>query len=409
MSFPRIFVSVQFIIAAIFSGCQKEELIDINTAEYQAGVEVAILRAKQITETYWSPLAPIPKTRPEGAFFLPGKTYKGMPYSSVKEMSKFIGQDVSIHTFLSAVGNPRSVLYTDFVNAPPYHGVNCAPYYGIVCSMSVNYALGIDAPYPSRSYASAPFMQKVTKDDVDMVKRGDILASSGHTIMAVDVKRDEAGKVESIKFFENSYYIDFSREELRDYWYSGGFRLYRYKYMAQNTIVPEIEGVNPNPSLCPNRGDKSVYRSNETVVINVLNNSYDRIKLYRERQLVDDRLLDSSDIRYTGLQEGLYSVILTSDTQESEATHFEIRDVIIDVVCGNDRITISFDKMPIPATAVELCDISGDHLFTYGLSDVEKASGKITIGALNQSSPYYCKVIFQGKYGKIPSDYIVVK
>lgn len=386
----------------------SDDLIDTESDSYQAGLAVTLMRAHQITDVQWTPLAEIPKTRPEGTFFIPGKTYKGIPYSSVKEMSKFVGQDVSIHTFLSAVSNPRSVLYTEVVNASPYHGKNCAPYYGIVCSMSVNYALGIEAPIRSSFYSLAPFMQKVTEYDVDMVKPGDVLASSGHTIMAVDVRRDWAGKVESIHFLENSYYIDFSREELQEYWNAGGFVLYRYKNMAQNTVVPEIEGVIPNPSLCPNRGDKSVYRSDETVVVTVLDGSYDSLVLFSNGKQISNITLDGEDIVLQDLQEGLYSAFLSAEGKQSETTYFEIRSAHIEVKNDNNSLTVVFDKHGIPAVTVELCEISGQHLYTRLLSQEEQSTGRIQIEAIDKYIPCYCKVIFQGSYGKIPSSYVSI-
>ena len=387
----------------------EPDSVDINSSDYQAGVEIALRKAKQITDVRWTPVGYIPMSKPKGTFYQPGKTYKGIPYSSAKEKNKFVGQDVSLHTFLSAVTNPRSVLYTEIVNETPYHGTNCATYYGIVCSMSVNYALGIDAPYPSRSYSYAPFMQEVTKDSVDLINKGDILASSGHTIMAIDVIRDKEGAITDVRFFENYYYISFSRTELKDYWAKGNYVLYRYKEMHKNKYIQEIEPVIEHPSLCPNRGDKSVYRSDEQVVLNILDNTYQAVAIYRNGILSEKISLAGQDVILNDLSEGMYSALLLGDGKESEYTFFEIRDAIIQIEQDNNKILVSFEKNSIVAASIELCDISGDHLFTKLLSDEEKAKKTVQLNYLSRTAPYYCKVIFQGNYGKIPSKYIEIK
>lgn len=72
-----------------------------------------------------------------------GKRYEGLVYSSTKEINTYIGEDISFQTFMTAVNNVKSKLYTEKLNESPYHGVNCRAYYGTVCSGLVNYALGL--------------------------------------------------------------------------------------------------------------------------------------------------------------------------------------------------------------------------------------------------------------------------
>ncbi len=96
-------------------------------------------KAHHMADIRWTPLNDIPGlTKPIPA----GIERVGLPYSSVKEKDKFVGLEVSFHTFMTALHNPRSVLYTEDVKESPYYGTNCGPYYGTVCSGAVNYALG---------------------------------------------------------------------------------------------------------------------------------------------------------------------------------------------------------------------------------------------------------------------------
>lgn len=77
--------------------------------------------------------------------YCPNISYKGLVYSSVLETNTFVGIDVSFHTFMTALRNPKSVLYTENINRPPYHGdlMGKGAYYGTVCSGFVSYALGL--------------------------------------------------------------------------------------------------------------------------------------------------------------------------------------------------------------------------------------------------------------------------
>ena len=80
-----------------------------------------------------------------------------MAYSSVKEINTYVGRNVSFYTFMTAVNNPKSKIYTEDLSAPPYHGTHSATYYGITCSQAVNYALGIKGPYGCVRYLDIGF------------------------------------------------------------------------------------------------------------------------------------------------------------------------------------------------------------------------------------------------------------
>ena len=73
-------------------------------------------KAHQIADIEWTPLKDIPGlTKPIPA----GIMRTGIPYSSVKEKDKFVGQEVSFHTFMTALHTPRNVLYTEDVKESP--------------------------------------------------------------------------------------------------------------------------------------------------------------------------------------------------------------------------------------------------------------------------------------------------
>jgi len=90
------------------------------------GALYAIRKAYQMTDVAFTPMDSI-RANPSKKY-QPGKEYKGLLYSSVKEIDTYVGTDVSLHTFMTALHNPRSVLYTENVSRKPYHGINCGAY-----------------------------------------------------------------------------------------------------------------------------------------------------------------------------------------------------------------------------------------------------------------------------------------
>lgn len=378
--------------------------INVNSPEYQKGVEIALKKAEQIATIRWKAVNTIPKS----SIYIPGGEYEGLPYSSVKEMDKFVGQEVSFYTFLSATNNPRSVFYTESVSELPYHGKNCSCYYGTVCSMSVNYALGINAPFASNSYKNQSFMKKISDKEIDLLEVADVLASDEHSIMIADVKR-KGKEVKEIKYFENSSFKVLERNDFQDYWNQQQFIHYRYADLSNNTYSPVEVPNNDRLELSANRGDKSVYRRGEDTIINILSDSYSYIELYCNNSLLETRKIINQDQLYTGLTEGLYAARLTDGSNYSDYTFFEVINAEINTIVFPNAVTVTFDNVSKKATAAEFCDISGEHLFTKLVSEEENKRHRVTMKKIESEEPYYCKVIFQGQYGKIASERVLVK
>ena len=113
----------------------------ISTKPDSKGKEAVLFRGRQLTEFRWTPLRDIPVyTKATGKTKLPaGEQQQGMIYSSTEPTDKFIGENISFETFLTAVANPDSALYTKDLNG---HN-NSWAYFGIVCNGFVRYTLNI--------------------------------------------------------------------------------------------------------------------------------------------------------------------------------------------------------------------------------------------------------------------------
>lgn len=101
-----------------------------DPASSDAVLQSTVDRARILSQVRWTPVAGTMPNR-RGGFFEAGKENIGVPYSSVRSEGRYIGSDIGLRTFLAAVENPQSVLYTENLTGKVS---NAAAYYGSVCS-----------------------------------------------------------------------------------------------------------------------------------------------------------------------------------------------------------------------------------------------------------------------------------
>ena len=132
----------------------------------------------------------------------------GIPYTSVKENDKYVGFDVSIYTFMTAVNNPFSLLYTEITRGDysrsawgnTYYGINCATYYGITCSELTSMLSGLPTGYStdmqSWLYKNGNKLAKVYPQEYEYLQPGDILVcynnsgNESHCRMVAGIERE---------------------------------------------------------------------------------------------------------------------------------------------------------------------------------------------------------------------------
>ena len=142
---------VRFAIMSNDMTSQRGYFMLISTLPKTDAQKAVLARAKQLTDIRWTPIADVPmylKKEDVYTVFPKGVEVVGLPYSSVERTDKFIPENVSFETFLSAVANPHSKLYT------AGHGKVCRANFGIVCNSFVRYALGIRNRFNKRSFAT---------------------------------------------------------------------------------------------------------------------------------------------------------------------------------------------------------------------------------------------------------------
>lgn len=404
-----------FFFAIVTVGCNDLELdirvsndLTLDEVEFIGVVSSndVLLRAYQMASLEWTPVKRIPYRN--GVFFEPGKKVSGVPYSSVKEINTYLFQDVSYHTFMTAVHNPNSVLYTEDISQAPYHGINCAPYYGSVCSSSVMYALGFSIPYYANQIKDLPCMHKIDPQVIDSLKVCDVIWKPGHVQMVFNVE-NRADTLYQITTFEssgkNAHLYTYSKDEFERMWVNDNYVGYRYRFIVYSEEPTKFKSFPPivyNEDLCPSKGDKSVYRSDDIITINIFNNAFDHIVLSKESTMIESASIKGDSYSYCGLRPGIYEVYLQNDQGRSDSVSFEIIDVNVKCRISDDResIVISFESSS-EAVFAAVCRLEGDSVY-YPISDADKNRGCIVIPRRRIPKSYsYCKVIFRGKYGRI--------
>lgn len=395
------------------------EVNDPVVPEDHPAIVCMVKKAHQIADIKWAPLRSVPSLSEN---WIPAGTQMlGIPYSSVKEKDKFVGQEVSFYTFMSAVHNPRSVLYTEDVKKSPYYGGNCGMYYGTVCSMAVNYALGIERPVESKMYKTLPYIARVKYQSLDYLYAGDILWSEGHVVLIIGIDRDEDGLPITITILEssgNTRIKTLSRVAFQTRWEEVGWVAYRYLKLADNVNYEPLPFVNNtgdpivsydyNPDLCTSRGDYACFVSGEDVTINVFDASFDKLTVYQNKAIQQEIDIDPSKEDYilSHLPAGMYEAKLSLDNKQSKPTYFEIIDEDTTVTHDNDSYIVSFNSDNAIPEYVVICQRDGNRDAIIDISDQNILENRIYLEG--NYSGKFLKVFYKGKYGRVSNTPIIL-
>lgn len=354
--------------------------------------EQAVAHARLLSQVKWSPVADTLPNR-KGGYFEKGKTYTGVPYSSVRSEGRYIGFDIALRTFLAAVENPHSVLYTENFTGKVS---NAAAYYGSVCSAYTSYALGCGFPEVSRRYGPpvGTGIILVEPQAAHAAQVGDVIytphateTSGSHVEMVTDVKRDAAGQVISIRVEEsrppttqttertpenfNAHLAAKNKQLLRvtdrDAW--------RGDNRAEPLRFPNFElDATPakiNRALLVDLGDWVPYQKGSPVKFHVMDRDQRGVKaliIQRGGVTVEEVTLSAPGIIERHFETcGDYTAhVIHADGTKSQACEFAVCDLHLDLpgdsVSLGKEWTLRFDSENITPIAVYLWN-SGD---SYG-------------------------------------------
>lgn len=458
-----------------FAAILGNPLTDVNKVydngwEQPSKVEILNVekKAHQLTDIKWTPLRNVPKLG-SGEVWVANTQVTGLPYSSVKEIDKYIGLDVSILTFMTAVNNPYSLLYTEFVHGNgtsdwgfTYNGTgNCGSYFGTVCSSFVAYSTGQVVQWPTEEDAwCAKYNFNIVKkfnQSPSAINVGDIYWKSGHNRLITGIQRDNLGNITNVKLAESSaaYAIGKKCSE-REFTYSQFVQMVAedsaifytnielYRNLYEKSPFVDIDGETPTPyayndDICTFAGDRATFREGELVVINYnlkgnTSTDYSAINVYKKNgnvyQLYSTYQLNSIDqsqlpidqqnhaLKLVNLEYGSYKAVLTDGINESDATLFEVLQTI--VTCQNEGDTYTFGYSSNNAIPISFT-VSDAHGVVYAhnvLNEDAVEDGKLVINLVqfnqqqypkrNLTSNLYLKIHFEGDYGRVTNVPILV-
>jgi len=447
---------------------------EIPTTEQEKAI---MLKSLQMTDIVWTPKGNIPYKRDSEdsgsddeddedislASRGQGVQQIGLPYSSVKEIDKYIGLDVSIHTFMTAVNNPYSLLYTEDVRKSPnsksawgktYHGTNCDCYYGVVCSVLTGYATGQPIYWPTnldKWVANNRFnMVKVYDQSAQGLRIGDIYWKSGHNRLITGIKRDSNGRVTHITWSEatglnaRKKHLNSSGGTYNYVWSASNYEskkaseggvvyrnteLYRNEYKPSPFVAVGNETASQfayNNDICCFAGDKACFREGDTIAINYNLESvgaWTTMEVYKvgssSDTLIDSISIDTSehvvDLTSYNLEYGLYKARMSDGNGNySEYTEFEILKTDVDAELNDGIHHITFDSSNGTPVTWAVCNIEGTVYVANGLEveDLENGYFDVDLAALRQeqhpdsplSGTLYLKVYFAGEYGRVTNE-----
>lgn len=398
---------------------QEQWYLDSLLNRNFTGVEVALRRAEQFANIQWTPVGDVPSRYGLNGVYAKGITQKGLPYSLGIWANTHIGTQVPLYTYMTALNNPNSVLYTEDMREAPYYGFDCAPYYGTSCSNSVMFALGIEPPYYTYMIPSIPGMVKPKDQRPEAVELCDVLLKSGHVVMVYGIDRNDEGEIESISIFEttsanqiDTWIRTFTLAQFKEYWKNNSYVRYQYSKLSENTdYVPSVfvplEGERvlsgyPRLPICTTRGDRASYIEGEDVVISSLLPDITFIALFKDNVYYSSSVVEEPNTVISGLPYGNYKARLVSSEGKisAEYTQFEVLNTSV-TGQKSDKIYLSFSSKNARAIYFDLCDASSNPRNYFQISEHDRQKGSYSMELVGNYRSSHFKVFFRGQYGVV--------
>ena len=312
-----------------------------------------------------------------------GTEVTGIPYSSMRETMMSVPQAVSFHSFMTAIQNPNSYLYTrHYEQGAPGYDYNSRCYFGAVCSTMVAYAYGITDVMPTTiSFADYPGLDPLpeVQQNPYYLKLADMLNHAGdHIVVVTDIIRNYRGRIEQIEVSEAwkplCRSVRYTPEEIQSRYFDEGFVAYRYANIDSVAYAPDpwvhIDSTETDDpvytrELCPRKGDKTNWSVGEVVEIDILDSTgytgYAVINLTTGATVVTASIPANMLISLSGLAAGKYAVRLTG-TINSGYVYFDVIDMTVSYTpLGNHKVRVNYaSSQGTPSAIYWCCNVQSD-------------------------------------------------
>lgn len=277
-----------------------------------------------------------------------GTSMTGVIYSSARYEDTFVPNNVSLWTYLSALSNPNSYLYTVNIHNSPYNISGLAhAFYGQVCSSFVQWALGIKYNFQIYQMHYWDGLEQLYVQDVKEIKVGDILLSltGTHVKIVIAINSNNTYEIaEGVPTYCTS--ANYTASQISGWMNNNGYKIFRYKYLdsvkhKESVFDDMTVPYSFNPNIMPRRGDKANWRKDEDVVIDILNQGdYTSYQLYKNDELVSTTAISSSVINLGVLNYGNYKLRLTDGSNYSDYVYW----IVVDYADSSEKVSTSEGK-----------------------------------------------------------------
>ncbi len=426
--FPEVVASLA--IAICLQGSSFGEKAKVSALAWQ---EQAVEYARIMSRVKWTPVADGMPDR-HGGTFKKGTEYTGVPYSSVKSVGRCIGFDIYLKTFLAAVENPRSVLYTENLSGKVS---SAATYYGKVCSTFTSYALQCALPYRS-SHHDPTFRSGVVlvnPQSAQAAEPGDVIYTppakvgggshvelvtaverSTESVTAVRVEDSWPPTTRSILRNASDFDSHISSRNRRlcritdfDAWHE--------QNKAESFLFPNYDEDSATPAInrvvLLDRGDWVPYFKDQTVKFNVMDKDSQGVQTLVIKR--GDTLVEQINLQGKGVIERLLSdcgnytaQCVMSGGSLSQACEFSVCDLgfslPVETPTRNKSWAITFTADNLSVIAVRLINPKPPYpRYILWLTEQDRRNGRVVVPANLIQEPGLVQVwlIGENKYGRL--------
>ncbi len=375
------------------------------------GVQNVVKRVDQFMNAEWIPLTQVPRY-PDG-YYESGSLVKGIPYSFGAEADGVVGIDISLDTFMTATENPYSYYYSEDIRKEPYTEILAGPFFGVVCSAAVAFFLGADFPYVTYLLDSCPWLVRLPNQEPDQIRVGDVIWRENHVMLIYDIARDKDGRIKKVMIAEGTSPVTrcFSLwyNEYIKRWNEQSWIIYCYTKIGDTHYQPckydSLKGDNfydNSPVICTVRGDEVCFKEGERVIINTIKESSCNVMVYKDEQLKGEYQTHDHYLDLGALEYGDYVVSIEGLSDSLQSTRFSVVNYDVDLSSFVDgHIKVSFSSANGTACYIAFCYSNYRFISVYPLSIEDVKRGYALLPKTEDDC--YCRVFFNGKYGRISS------
>lgn len=404
------------------------------------GVMRGLKRAAQFTQLVYSPIRLFPICHV--LFFRGEKSYcgssqfagwpaKGLPYSSVIKHQKFIGYHVSFESFMTALQDPNSVLYTkDLFDG---ERKNAAAWYGTVCSSLASYVWDLPIQHTCSNWAQMDDVECLGQPALEDLRLLDALLNATHIAVITGIERDEQGTVQRVEVSEstlpNCRVTWFTAEQFLSFWYRcpmTPYRVYRRRDHSGISYTPNpfvhvaadprrgIEGDEPLPPyaynrvIVPNQGNRANYLAGEEpVILDILDEAFVSVEIQDEQGNTSVFPVEDGRVCPGEQPCGRYAAVaLDADRRRSDPAYYAVVNYAPPFPGGTFA--------PGEAMELQLAPlVEGDKPLYYSFSDLSDCNtalrevipdaaaeaGRIVISAPNREGEYFLTLGTKNDFG----------